>query len=105
MQVPTIALSTNRLKSVGRMSTSYIPKRLIMLATQKKKPLIIKELIFSFSISTNAKDTKELKPALSTMMTSIKNIKFWKMGRYRESCMITAAISPKILRNYIILIF
>jgi hypothetical protein len=75
----------NKLISVGNISTSYIPKRFNTLATQKKKPLNTKELIFSFYISTNAKETKELNPALSTMITKIKKNKFWNRGTYRES--------------------
>ena len=62
------------------MSTISIPRRLNTLATQKKKPLITNELIFYFSISTKARDTKELKPARSTMITKIKKMRFWMMG-------------------------
>jgi len=76
IHIPTIALNKNKLISVGTMSISSIPKRLKTLPTQKKKPLIINELIFSFSISTKARETKELKPALSTIITKIKNIRF-----------------------------
>jgi len=85
MHITTIELNTDKLKSVGKMSTNYIPTRFITFATQKKNPLTISELMFSFYISTKAKDTKELKPALRTIMTKIKNIKFCMMAMYRES--------------------
>jgi hypothetical protein len=75
-----MVLNTIKLISVGTISTSSIPKRLKRLATQKKKPLIINELILSFSISTKARDTKELKPALRTMITKIKKMRFWSIG-------------------------
>ena len=85
MHITTIELNTNRLTSVGKTSTSYIPTKFITFATQKKNPLMINELMFSFYISTKAKDTKELKPALRMMMTKIKKIRFWKRAMYRES--------------------
>jgi hypothetical protein len=94
-----------RLRSVGRISTIYMPMRLTTLATQKKKPLMTKELIFSFSISTKASDTKELKPALSTMMTKTRKTRFWNKGTKRDSWMIMAASRPATLRTWMTRLF
>ena len=100
-----MAVRMVRLKSVGMMSTSSMPIRLTTLATQKKKPLITKELIFSFSISTKASDTNELKPARSTMITKIRKARFWNSGSTRDSWIIMAATRPATFSAWIILLF
>ena len=87
------------------MSMSSIPNKFVTLATQKKKPLIINELILYFYISTNANDTNELNPALSIIIIRMRNFRFWKMGRKRETWIIMAAVKPITLRKSIILRF
>ena len=72
MQMTAMKVSKKRQRSVEIRSTISIVKKLDTLATQKKKPLMISDFIPSFYISMKARETKELKPALRTIIMKIK---------------------------------
>jgi hypothetical protein len=72
MHVPTAMCISNRLILVLAKSSICMNISLITLATQKKRPLTIKELSPSRSISMKAIETNELNPALRTIIKNIK---------------------------------
>ena len=61
-----------RLISVSIRSTISMVMKFDTLAIQKKKPLMMSDFIPFFYISMKARETKELKPALRTMMINIR---------------------------------
>ena len=90
--------SKNKLRSVLVMSTKVMVMKFDTFAIQKKKPLTISDFIPSFYISMKESDTKELKPALKTIIRKIKKYKFCNMGSILDNSMIMAAAIPKMLR-------
>lgn len=92
-----------RLISLLTRSTISVVAKLTTLATQKNIPLIITLGMPDFSISKNAKETKALYPALSTMIKKINKLRFCKTGIYFESWIKKAATNPAKLRKFIIL--
>ena len=72
MQMTATRVNKKRQISVEIRSTISIVKKLETFAIQKKKPLMISDFIPSFYISMKARDTKELKPARSTIMIKIR---------------------------------
>ena len=72
MQTTAMRVNKKRQISVEIRSTISIVKKLETFAIQKKKPLMISDFIPSFYISMKARETKELKPALSTIIIKIR---------------------------------
>ena len=96
--ITTKSDNKNRLRSVLLKSTKVIVMKFDTFAIQKKKPLTISDFMPSFYISIKESDTKELKPALKTMMRKIKKYKFCKIGNILDNSIIIAAAIPNMFR-------